>query len=51
MPAEKKNPTLVEGRPTRVSARDLCDDPSRRFFKGYPAVTLKEEAFMPVNWQ
>ena len=51
MPAQKKNPRLVEGHPTRASARNLCDDPSRRFFSNHPAAAMKGESSLPVNWQ
>lgn len=40
----------VEGRPMKVTARNLTDDPSRRFFKNYPAAAMAGEATAAVEW-
>jgi hypothetical protein len=41
----------VTGHPTRVTARDLSDDPSRRFFKNHPAVAMPSPVTVPVDWR
>ena len=41
----------VTGHPTRVTARDLSDDPSRRLFKNYPAVAMPSPVTLPVDWR
>ena len=41
----------VTGHPTRVTARDLSDDPSRRFFKHHPDVTMPSPVTLPVEWR
>jgi hypothetical protein len=41
----------VTGHPTRVTARNLADDPSRRFFKHYPAMTMPSPVTLPVEWR
>lgn len=41
----------VEGRPTRVSVRNISDDPARRFFKNHPPVTMKSERTVAVRWE
>jgi hypothetical protein len=40
----------VTGRPTRVTASNLSDDPARRFFKNHPAVMMPAPVSLPVNW-
>ncbi len=40
----------VEGRPTKVTVRNLSDDPARRFFKDHPAVAMAGEATVCVAW-
>jgi len=41
----------VSGHPRKITVRNLPDDPSRRLFAGYPAVAMKGEESLPVNWQ
>jgi hypothetical protein len=41
---------VVEGRPTSVTAKNLTDDPERRFFKGHPAVAMEKPATVQVEW-
>ncbi|MCC6445028.1 MAG: N-acyl-D-glucosamine 2-epimerase [Armatimonadetes bacterium] len=40
----------VEGHPSKITARDLADDPARRFFKNHPAVTMKKAETVRVRW-
>jgi len=40
----------VEGHPRKVTARNLSDDPSRHFFKDFPAVAMSKEAMISVRW-
>jgi hypothetical protein len=41
----------VTGHPTRVTARDLSDDPGRRYFKNHPSVTMPLPVTLPVEWR
>ncbi len=40
----------VSGRPTSVTARNLADDPTRRFFKNHPPVVMTNPVTVPVEW-
>lgn len=40
----------VEGRPRTVTARNLADDPARRFFKHHPPVVMPRPAPVAVDW-
>jgi hypothetical protein len=41
----------VTGHPARVTARDVSDDPARRFFKNHSAVTMPSPVTLPVVWR
>ncbi len=41
----------VKGRPTKVTVRGLSDDPSRRFFKKHPAVTMARESVLCIHYE
>lgn len=40
----------VDGRPGRITVRNVADDPARRFFKNYPAV-IADEQTAAVSWR
>jgi hypothetical protein len=40
----------VQGRPSKVTVRNLADDPTRRFFKNHPAAIMQTEKAVSVRW-
>ncbi len=40
----------VKGKPKAITVRNIADDPTRRFFKNYPAVKMSADIKIPVKW-